>query len=149
MTGSLAPAPDAPPRTTTGVADDGFGLVEIVVSLLVLALLAVALLPLLIQGLKVAAANATLATATQLVQDQLEVARAGQSCAAVEALDGLQTTAPDSRGISYDVTGVVASGACPATFPGIIEITVEVARNDAPTDIITSATTYILVSAAT
>jgi Tfp pilus assembly protein PilV len=126
--------------------DDGFGLTEIVVSLFILAILAISMLPLLVQGLTVAAMNATLATATQLVQDRVEFTRTTPTCAGVAAQEGLVTTSPDSRNISYNVTGTIVGDACPAALPGLIEFTVDVARNDDPSAILASATTLVLIT---
>ncbi|TFC27485.1 type II secretion system protein [Cryobacterium sp. TMT1-3] len=53
----------------------GFGIIEIVVSMLLLGLLAIGFLPLLMQSMRVSATNATLATATQLVEMQMEQIR--------------------------------------------------------------------------
>lgn len=137
----------SPASTPTARDDDGFGLTEIVVSLFILAILSIAMLPLLVQGLRVAAMNATLATATQLVQDRLELTRATPTCAGVAAQEGLITTSPDSRAVSYNVTGEIVGDACPATLPGVIGFRVEVARNDDPSKILSSAETLVLITA--
>ena len=56
--------------------DDGFGMLEIVISMFLIGLLAVAFLPFLVQGLTQSAANRTLAAATQLLNTEFENARA-------------------------------------------------------------------------
>jgi prepilin-type N-terminal cleavage/methylation domain-containing protein len=137
----------SPSSTTTLRDEDGFGLTEIVVSLFILAILSVAMLPLLVQGLRVAAMNATLATATQLVQDRMELTRSAPTCAGVAAQVGLITTSPDSRAVSYNVTGEIIGDACPATLPGVIGYRVEVARNDDPLKLLASAETLVLITA--
>jgi len=89
--------------------DDGFGLIEAVVSMLIIAALAVAFLPLLITGLKQSAANSTLAFATQLVSERMSVAHAaGPSCSALLAdVPGLSTPT-DPRGVRVQVVTTIA-----------------------------------------
>lgn len=67
-------------------SERGFGLIEIVVSMLIIALISMSFLPLAIQAIKQTFANANLTTATQIVAQQLEQVRAaGSSCSAVKA----------------------------------------------------------------
>ncbi|KGJ82349.1 hypothetical protein GY21_00845 [Cryobacterium roopkundense] len=60
------------PSSSARLADAGFGLIEIAVSMFLLALLAVAFLPFLVQGVRQSSANGTLATGTQLVNKEME-----------------------------------------------------------------------------
>lgn len=122
--------------------DDGFGLVEIVISMLMLAVLALGLLPLLIQGVKQSAANATIATATQLVDRELDIASRVTTCA---LLSTGTTTTSDSRGNA--LTLVKTKGSCPTTFPGTISYSVVVTRVDTGATV-SSATTLIYVTGA-
>lgn len=93
--------------TDTALTDDeGFGLVEAVVSMLVLATLAIAFLPLLITGLKQSATNATTAFATQLVSERMSLAQSATSCSAL-TLVGSTATQTDPRGAQIDVTTTV------------------------------------------
>lgn len=110
--------------------ESGFGLVEIVVAMLILGLVAISFLPLLIQGVRVAAANKTLASATQLLQDQLEQARAKDSCAGIVSLDG---TGLGLANADFAMDRVVENAvdptdpdACPATYPGVVRLSVKV-----------------------
>ena len=121
--------------------DEGFGLVEIVVSMLMLAVLALGLLPLLIQGVKQAASNATMATATQLVDGALDTAGRTTTCS---LLTTGSTTTSDSRGIA--LTLVKTRGACPSTFPNTVAYSVTVTRNDTGATV-ASAKTLIYVTA--
>jgi prepilin-type N-terminal cleavage/methylation domain-containing protein len=112
----------APP----GDRDRGFGLVEVLVSMMLLALLAVAILPALVGSLKNSAMNATLATATGLVNQQLENARAHapSTCSSLAASD---FTVTDSRGVVLKVARTVP--ACPASgYPRAISVSVAVTR---------------------
>jgi len=86
--------------------DDGFGLVEAVVSMLVLATLAIAFLPLLITGLKQSANNATTAFATQLVAERMSLAQTATTCSAL-TLVASSGTQVDARGAEVDVVTTV------------------------------------------
>lgn len=108
-------------------ADGGFGLIEVVISMLLLAVLALAFLPVLVQGIRQSAANATLATATQLVNARLQAAQgAGDLCANVAALAGTDDIT-DEYGVQIRVTTTV--GTCPAGT-GTVSIAVNAVRTD-------------------
>lgn len=150
--------------------DDGFGLVEIVVSMFMLAILALAFLPLLIQGMKQSVENTTRATAVQLLNEQLQLARLVEgSCADVRtfALTPVPSTT-DPRGIELEITmrtGRLASDPpstplgsdgepltpladCPAdVFPGTIGMEISVIRTDTGTPV-AEATTLVTVTSA-
>ena len=131
---------------TTGVrlpgsSEDGFGLIEIVISMFLLALLAMAFLPVLAQGLKQSAANATLATATQLVQQSIEGARSQTTCSAILAES---SSVPDARGISVTIARTV--GACPLIgYPTTVPVTVTVTQNDTGA-VLSTAKTLVFVA---
>jgi len=110
---------------TRADSDEGFGLVEIVVSMFILALLSLALLPLLIQGVKQSAATATVATASQLVNKELDLVRKTAVCSSHTALT---TTATDSRGVPLRIVRTV--DACPTVFPGTVAVHWVVTRTD-------------------
>jgi prepilin-type N-terminal cleavage/methylation domain-containing protein len=129
-------------RRRSADADDGFGIVEIVVSMLILAILSMALLPVLIMGLKQSAANTTLATATQLVNDRIRAAQAlGPVCTNVATAAGLQSLT-DPRGVQLQATTVV--GSCPVGV-GTVNVTTTVVRLDTGATL-ASASTLVLVS---
>lgn len=87
--------------------DDGFGLVEIVVSMFILALVALALLPLLIQGVRQSAINTTQATATQLLSTRMQLLQSmSPVCTDVASLEG-SSQFTDPRGIVLEVTTTV------------------------------------------
>jgi type II secretory pathway pseudopilin PulG len=129
--------------------DEGFGLAEIVVAMLLLAIIAAAFLPVLATTVVQSARNVTLTTATQMVNDQLERAR-GQAatCAALQAYAG-ETVLDivDSRAVPLRTTRTV--GACPSTYPGTISVTATVTRTDGsgPT-VVASAKTLIYLEKA-
>lgn len=122
--------------------DEGLGLVEIVVAMLVLAALAIAILPLLVQGLQLSARNATLASGLQQVNDRLQAAQdLSPNCSAIR---GLYASGPetytDGRNVVIRITTTV--GACPTTAsdPLYVKVTSTAVRLDTGTDIATAST---------
>jgi type II secretory pathway pseudopilin PulG len=120
--------------------DEGFSLIEIVVSLFLLAALAICFLPILIQGLKQTANNATIATATQLANTELDAARSQTSCASITSGT---TNTTDSRGVALAVTTL--RGTCPTTFPKTVSYRVTVTRIDTGATLV-KADTLVLVT---
>jgi len=115
--------------------DSGFTLIEIVVSMFILGLLALSLIPLLIQGIKQSAQSAAVASATQLVNSQLDLARAqSPTCSGVIGAPSPSVGPPsDYRGVPLQLT--TTTGTCPTptptmTAPGTISYTVKVVRLD-------------------
>jgi prepilin-type N-terminal cleavage/methylation domain-containing protein len=135
--------------TRNDVGDEGFTLIEIVVSMFILAVLAVSLLPLLINGVNQSAQSAAVASATQLVNAQLSDARAQTStCSAIAAAPSPTVgTASTYRGVPLKLTYTV--GTCPTspttTSPGTISVTATVTRTDTNATLAT-ATTLIYVT---
>ncbi len=93
-------------NNTASTDDEGFGLVEAVVSMLILAALAIAFLPVLITGLKQSTTNSAMAFATQLVGERMSLAQTATSCSALTlvASSGRST---DPSGREIDVTTTV------------------------------------------
>ena len=56
--------------------EQGFGIIEVVVSMFLLSVMAMSYIPLLLNSVKDTATNTTIATATQIVNEQIEGARA-------------------------------------------------------------------------
>lgn len=133
-TGARTPATD----------DSGFGLVEIVISMLLLALLAVAFLPLLIGALQASVRNATIATANQLLSEQLDALQTtARTCAALDAYESASiSVTTDPRGTEYTPQRTV--GACPSTFPGSVTVTLRVTVADQP-DVRLETVTFAVV----
>lgn len=140
MLASSADAPDA--------RDSGFGLIEIVISLFLLGLLAIAFLPLLVTSMQTTVVNSTTATATQLVNQQLDLARAaGDTCDDLIDFrnETLSSVPADARGVTYQPSRTVAD--CPASFPNTILVTLSVSAVESTISPIT-ATTLIYLRAA-
>lgn len=127
----------------------GFGLVEIIVSMLLFGLLAMSFLPLLVMAVKASANNARIATASQLAGQQLEQVRAaGDDCASIEALDGAQPTTTDEQAVIFQPEIIV--GTCPTAFPGVIAVEARVWNTTIgnPDGPLATATTLVRVLAA-
>lgn len=120
----------------------GIGLVEIVISMLLLALLATALVPVLLNGLRHASSSATLATATQLANDELERARSWTQCS---DLDPDTYSITDARGVELTLTTTVGSCSPSPENPVSVPVTVDVTRMDTNV-VVTSTTTYIFIA---
>jgi len=105
--------------------DAGFGIVEIIVSMLMLAILAVVLAPVIIGGVRATAKMSTIATATQLVNDGLESQRAALVAGGCPATAPAATTTTDARGVQLTREILFPNlSACAAT--GLLDVTVRV-----------------------
>jgi Tfp pilus assembly protein PilV len=123
-------------------ADEGLGLIEIVVAMLLLAVLALAMLPVLITGMAQSTANTTFATATQLVNTQMQLAHSrGTLCADIAAMAGTSTLT-DPRGVVLTATTTVAT--CPSGI-GTVRVSTAVTRPGS-TDPVASSSTLVYVT---
>lgn len=105
--------------------DAGFGMVEIIVSMMMLAILAVVLAPVIIGGVRATAKMSTIATATQLVNDGLETQRASLGTGGCPSTAPPATTTTDARGVQ--LTREISFpnlSACATT--GLLDVTVRV-----------------------
>jgi prepilin-type N-terminal cleavage/methylation domain-containing protein len=130
------------PTRARSPREQGFGMIEIIVSMFLLAILAMAFLPLLIGALRTAGVNASVATATQLVGEQMERVRAqGSVCSALPSTT-TQVSAEDST-----LTVKRTRGPCPAAadYPAVVSFTVSV-RKAGKALPLAEATTLLFVS---
>lgn len=124
------------------VDDEGFGLAEILVAMMMLALLALAALPLLIGGIRLSANDSSITTATGIVSEQMTLARSqNATCSALTAFAGAPG-APVTDGAGRALLPVRTLD-CPPTYPGTARFTVSVTAAGA---VLASATTLIYVS---
>lgn len=131
-----------------------FGVIEIVVSLLLLGALLISYIALTISPVKDTGMNTTIATATQIVNEQIEGARAVRSPTSAEPscqdiTTFLQVTpAPvkDPRGVTlvsqWDPTS------CPLIYPGVIRVRASVSRIGYPTPVASAVALIFVRSAA-
>lgn len=124
--------------------DDGFGIVEVLVAMLMLALLAVAFLPVLISGLRLTASNSTITTAAQMVSEQLNLARSQTAtCSALTAFQS--SAAPAVTDGAGKTLSAVNTLTCPTSYPGTATFTTKVTASGSTT-VLATAGTLIFVS---
>lgn len=134
----------------TEPAQDGFGLVEVIVSMFLLALLSLAFLPLLISSLTATVRNSTVTTASQLLAEQLDrVPTVDRNCAALQAFAAEPATVTvDDRGTEYRATkSVTACPTGPGAFPGRLTVTLRVVVVGQP-DLRVETQTFAVVESA-
>jgi len=134
--------------------DEGFGVIEVVISMFLLSLLSVSFIPLLVNSITSTAKNTTIATATQVVNQQIEGARAVRSPttttpSCLDITNFLNVTiasVTDPRGVTlmpkWDAT------TCPSIYPGVVRARISVTRSGS-TNIVAQAITLIYVASAT
>ncbi|WP_062073072.1 type IV pilus modification PilV family protein [Demequina sediminicola] len=103
--------------------DEGFGIVEALVAILLFGILAVALVPPIIAALKLSADSTTVASAAQVAQGRVEDARsAAGTCADFVAFlaQPIPSDLTDSRGARYSMTqsAVTSDGTDAVSDPG-------------------------------
>jgi prepilin-type N-terminal cleavage/methylation domain-containing protein len=131
--------------------DDGFGLIEVVVAMLLFAVIAMAILPLALQASTLSAGNRDRVSAQSFASGQLADVRASypdeaaNSCAAVRSAAHTATTDPAGTGLVADVS----VAACPAAYPNTLTVTVTVRdpSASAPTASVVTMATKIVVTA--
>ena len=130
-----------------GTNDDGFSLIEIVVSMFLIAFLAMAFAPVLVQSMKTSVRNTTIATGTQLLNRELDRLRAtAPYCDTVTAF-GAASVAPttDSRGVAFQPVREV--GPCPTDYPGVVRVTISVSTADVESAALTARTMFYVDAA--
>lgn len=130
-------------------ADDGFGLVEVIIAMSLLMVIAVAMLPVFINSLRLSSTTVSVTTATQIVSEQMDLARSiAPTCDAVQqfAEETLGRIVEDPRGVILEITMVTpATCPTPGTYPAAFLLQVEV-REQGTTEIIAEAETRILIT---
>ena len=132
--------------------EQGVGIIEIVVAMLLLALLVLSFAPVLVSAIKLSGRNTTIATATQIVNQQIEAARAVSTLSAAVTkctdIGGFIAVTPapivDPRGVTLQPVWDAIT--CPLTYPGVVKVRVSVTQAGFPSAT-ASATTLILVTA--
>ena len=92
--------------------DDGLGLVEAIVAIMLFGLLAVAMVPPMILAIQISASTTTVASAAQVAQGRVELAReASTDCTAFIAFvtTPVPTGITDTRGVEYTLAQTVTA----------------------------------------
>ncbi len=138
------PSRDQAPRVVND--DSGFGLVEIVVSMLLIGVIAVSFLPVLVKALSASALNVTVATATQIINEQLDAGRASvRNCKQLAEFVAV-TPAPVTDSQSVVLQAKRSSSECSDSDVNYASITVTVTRSDTAA-LAAEATTLVTVKA--
>lgn len=135
--------------------DEGFGMVEVMVSILLFAIVLLMTVGLLISALRASARNSSIESATQWAAEQIDAAHA-----AVAGLDyskacpkwtdvvgaGSPANRPDGRGMAMKL--VVTADATPtncmtAAVPPVVTYSVKVVEAARPTHVLATSTTKI------
>ena len=134
-------------------SESGFGIIEVVVSMFLLGIMSVSFVPLVLNSWKDTGANTTIATATQIVNQQIEGARAVRSASSTtpscqDIVSFLQVTLPpviDPRGVTLQPSW--SSTTCPTLYPGVVRASVQVSRNGRVIPIASAVTLIYVLSA--
>lgn len=106
-------------------SDNGFGLVEVIIGMLLLAIIAVAILPALWQGIRYSTQQSATATATRQLYSLIEGIRDSPSCGQIISATG-SNTFKDGGGRTLTSSGTYST--CPATDK---KVTVALVAKDA------------------
>ena len=136
-------------------SDEGFSIVEVILAMFLLAILALAVLPLMIGATRASTTNRSLVSATTFANAQIAPIRAAfpnaatgtTSCATLRSTYAQTGIAdPSGTGLMADVT----IGTCPSAstdYPAAVSVTVSVYKSAAPTKILASLPTTVMVAA--
>lgn len=129
--------------------DTGFGLIEVVVSMLILALVAVVLAPVLIQALLVMVNNSRLAMANQLANLQIDEMKASvNTCSSLLTLvndaPARIATGPDGIDLQAHVYAADWTDCFSVPYPATYPVIILVNRADTG-DVVSSAVSLIAV----
>ncbi|MFW7415195.1 type IV pilus modification PilV family protein [Demequina sp. SO4-18] len=131
--------------------DEGFGLTEIMVSMLILAILMMAILSLLITAITTVAENSTRASASEFVTDRIERARSAAAtgdCGVVSSVILPAEAFEDGRGVPMELSGELTCDQTgdPHDDPTLATVTVRATTTDPSlTNPVAEVTTDIFV----
>jgi len=115
-------------------SDEGFGLIEIVVAMLILAVLSLSALPVLIGSMRLTALDSSVTTATGMVSEQMTLARAQTAtCAALTTFAAVAVPTVTDGAVAKTIT-------CPATYPDTVTFTVKVTVSGSGNTVATATT---------
>ncbi|OZB82150.1 MAG: hypothetical protein B7X41_16310, partial [Microbacterium sp. 14-71-5] len=105
-------------------AEEGFGLVEVVIAMFLLGLIAIAILPALVNGLGYSARQSTVATATRQVNSLIDQVRQSPACSSMPTILGTSATPrtfTDGRGGTFTTQADI--GSCSAGVAVSLHVT--------------------------
>lgn len=135
-------------------SEGGFSILEMLIAMFLLAVLSLAVLPLLIGATQASATNKTVVAATTFANAKLAPIQASYpnnpttptSCATLRTSYAATGAAgPTGSGLSADVT-IPACSTNASDYPKSVSVTVKVYRSAAPTPVIVTLPTKVMVS---
>jgi len=131
-------------RTTTSRSDEGFGLVELVITMFVLLMIAIAMLPALYNGIGFSSQQSQTATATRFLYSTIEQARqeAQSSPSTTDWCDGLRSAAavpPDGASFTASVD------TCAPDASGLVSVVLTATSTGPVAKVIATATAKVYV----
>lgn len=133
-----------------GQSERGAGLIEIVIAMFLIAILALSFLPLVISSMKLSSENVTIATASQMVNEQMDIARGlGPTCSTLNqyATETIGLLVTDPRGTVLQMRRYLPDP-CPTTYPAAVRFTATVTVQGS-SEVLAEATTRIFLDSAT
>lgn len=107
--------------STSSRNNDGLGLIEVVIAMLLLAIIAMAIIPALWQGVRFSSAQSSTATATRFLNSLVEEARGSANCTTIPSVFG--KTATDGKGATMTSSGSLSGCASGAAASLTLSIT--------------------------
>lgn len=126
--------------------DDGLGLTEVAIAIVVLGIVLVGILPLVVDSIRLAARNAEVAQANRIVATQLDAARVGVGVACTGA-DTPASAGPVAITLTGDdATRFTATRTVSCDAANLARVTVSVARSSDPGSAVATATTKVVTA---
>lgn len=119
--------------------DDGFGLIEVVVAMLLFAVIAMAMLPLVEQATRLSAGNRDAVSANAVASAELAAIRAKYPDGDPNACSIVDDVTP-----STDAFEVTIRVVCPTSYPGVATVVVSVAPDEASAELVEMATQIVV-----
>ncbi|MCC4249600.1 MULTISPECIES: type IV pilus modification PilV family protein [Microbacterium] len=128
--------------------DDGFGLIEVVVAMLLFAVIAMAILPLAIQATTLSAGNREAVAANAAASAELAALRTDFPDGGANSCGSLSEATPTGE-LAEPLAATITVEPCPADFPAALTVTVDVRDTAAsdPTAVLVTMATKIVVTA--
>lgn len=134
--------------TRTRDLDEGFGLIEVVVAMLLFAVIAMAILPLAVQATKLSAGNREAVSANAAASAELAAIRTDFPDGAANSCDLLHDAVASGM-LPAPLTATITVDPCPDDYPAALTVIVDVrdAAASDPTAVLVSMATKIVVTA--
>lgn len=128
--------------------DEGFGLIEVVVAMLLFAVIAMAILPLAVQATTLSAGNREAVSANAAASGELAALRTDFPDGGANSCSALSAATPTDA-VAEPLAATITVEPCPTDFPAALTVTVDVRDTAAsdPTAVLVMMATKIVVTA--